>query len=77
MAKLTDLKFLSAGFRTLNDPATGRRDMVLRLTSEAGRGYTVVIDEDDAMRLIEQVAQTINNRRAIERAKAEREANQR
>lgn len=72
-----DLTFLSAGFREELDPETlrrtGKSDMVLRCATEKGAGRVIVIrDEAEAMRLIEQLSRTVNSRRDIERALAER-----
>lgn len=75
----TDLRFLSAGFREEygdDHRYTGKTDMVLRCATEKGVARAVVISEDDALRLIEQVSRTITTRREIDRARAEREAQQ-
>jgi hypothetical protein len=72
----TDLTFLSAGLRDeigSDRRKTGRIDMVLRCATDAGHGRAIVIkDEAQAMRLIEEIARMVNNRRDIERARAER-----
>jgi hypothetical protein len=75
----TDLRFLSAAFREKLDPDTRRRtgevDMVLQCVTEKGHGRTVVIkDADEAVQLIEQLSHLVNTRRAIDKARAQREA---
>jgi hypothetical protein len=75
----SDLRYLSASFRETTDPNTRRRtgdgDMVLQCTTIPGGSarYIVIADINEAMELIEDLSRLVNQRRRIERARAERE----
>jgi hypothetical protein len=76
----TDLRYLSASFRETTDPTTRRRtgegDMVLQCATVRGGSarYVVIDDIGEAMELIEDLSRLVNQRRRIERDRAEREA---